>query len=300
MNPRYWLAFFVAALGWGTGGIATRAAFERGVGGWTMVTLRIVIAALLVALLLLVQRRLTVPDRPTLRVGAMMAVYNLAIPYVLFTFAYDNASAGFVGLFAALIPLITALFARAMLSDEPLTGPKLVGLALGFAGVGALLLSGSSGLESGGRPLVAAGLSFMGVVSVGYASAYARKHAAIYDSTEVTGLQFLFAGALLVLPMLAIDGAPVDISGAGWALIIYMAVAASFLPFYIFFRLIQRVPVTTVSLIGYLVPLVAIVGGILLLGEELQPGMVVGGLLILAGVVATDRADRRAAMIAAR
>ena len=99
MNPRYWLAFFVAALGWGTGGIATRAAFERGVGGWTMVTLRIVIAALLVALLLLVQRRLTVPDRPTLRVGVMMAVYNLAIPYVLFTFAYDNASAGFVGLF---------------------------------------------------------------------------------------------------------------------------------------------------------------------------------------------------------
>jgi drug/metabolite transporter (DMT)-like permease len=299
VNPRYWLAFIVAAIGWGTGGIATRAAFDRDVGGWTMVTMRIVIAALLVVLLLLVQRRLSIPDRTTTRVGLMMALYNLAIPYVVFTFAYDNASAGFVGLLAALIPLVTALFARAMLPDEPLTGPKLTGLALGFAGVAALLLSGSSGLESGGRPVVAAGLSFIGVVSIGYASVYAKKHAAGYDPTEVTGLQFLFAGALLVFVMLGTEGAPTDVSGAGWALILYMAVAASFLPFVIFFRLIQRVPVTTVSLIGYLVPLVALIGGVLLLNEQLQAGIVVGGLLILAGVIVADRANRRAAVSAA-
>ena len=73
-----------------------------------------------------------------------------------------------------------------------------------------------------------------------------------------------------------------------------------FLPFYLFYRLIQKVPATTVSLIGYLVPLVALIGGLLLLGEQLQAGMVVGGLLILAGVVFTDRADRRAAIAAAR
>ena len=300
MNPRYWLAFIVAAVGWGTGGIATRAAFDEGVGGWTMVTMRIVIAALLVVALLAIQRRLSLPDRTSTRIGLVMALYNLAIPYVLFTFAYDNASAGFVGLLAALIPLVTALFARAMLPDEPLTGPKLAGLGLGFAGVAVLLLSGSSGLESGGRPLFAAALSLVGVVAIGYASVYAKKHAAEYDPTEVTGLQFLFSGVLLVFVMVAVEGAPTAVSGTGWVLILYMAVAASFLPFYIFFRLIQRVPVTTVSLIGYLVPLVALVGGVLLLNEQLQAGIVVGGLLILAGVVVADRANRRAAVAAPR
>ena len=111
------------------------------------------------------------------RVSFVMAAFNVVVPYVLFTYAYDNASAGFVSLFAALIPLTTALFAASMLADEPLSRHKLVGLLTGFAGVGALLLSGDSGLESGGRPLFAAVLAIISVASVGYASAYAKRHA---------------------------------------------------------------------------------------------------------------------------
>jgi len=45
-------------------------------------------------------------------------------------------------------------------------------------------------------------------------------------------------------------------------------------------------------LIGYLVPLVALGGGILLLGEQLELGIAVGGLLIFAGMILTDRAGR--------
>jgi drug/metabolite transporter (DMT)-like permease len=47
-----------------------------------------------------------------------------------------------------------------------------------------------------------------------------------------------------------------------------------------------------VSLIGYLVPLVALTGGILILGEQLEPGIAIGGLLIFAGMILTDRAGR--------
>ena len=79
-----------------------------------------------------------------------MAVTNLVIPYLLFTLAYAEASAGFVGLFAALIPMATAVFANAMLPNEPMTRWKLIGLSIGFAGVAALLASGDSGLASGG------------------------------------------------------------------------------------------------------------------------------------------------------
>ena len=43
-------------------------------------------------------------------------------------------------------------------------------------------------------------------------------------------------------------------------------------------------------------PLIALVGGVLLLDEQIQPGMLIGGALILAGVILTDRAQRRAAV----
>ena len=101
----------VAAVGWGTGGIATRAAFDQGADPWLLVTMRVIIAALLVMGLLLIQRS-GIPDRHSLRIGLVMAVTNLVLPYVLFTFAYAEASAGFVGLFA--------LWRRSCPTDETL------------------------------------------------------------------------------------------------------------------------------------------------------------------------------------
>ena len=284
-------AFVVAAVGWGTGGIATRAALGEDVGVWTLVALRVAIAALLVGAVLLVQNVRSI-DRTNLRVGSVMGLLNLTIPYVLFTFAYDNASAGFVGLFAALIPLATAIYAHYMLPDEPMVRAKLLGLSVGFAGVLVLLASGDSGLGEAGNPLLAAMLSIIGVAGIGYAGAYARRHAGEYDATTVTGVQFV-VGALLLLPaMLVIEGIPTDLTGFGWSLVLYMAIASTFMPFMIFYLLLRTISATSVSLIGYMVLLVALVGGILLLDEQLEPGIAIGGLLIFAGMILTDRAGR--------
>ncbi len=217
---------------------------------------------------------------------------NLVIPYVLFTFAYDNASAGFVGLFAALIPLVTAIYAHFMLPDEPMVRAKVIGLSVGFAGVVALLASGDTGLGEAGRPMLAAGLSVVGVAAIGYAGAFARRHAGAYDATTVTGVQFVVGGLLLIPAMLAIEGLPTDVTTQGWSLILYMGIASTFMPFMIFYVLLKTISATSVSLIGYLVPLVALGGGILLLGEQLEPGIAVGGLLIFAGMILTDRAGR--------
>ena len=291
MRKSAWIAMVVAAVGWGTGGIATRAAFDQGADPWLLVTMRVIIAALLVMGLLLIQRS-GIPDRHSLRIGLVMAVTNLVLPYVLFTFAYAEASAGFVGLFAALIPMATALFANVMLPDEPLIRAKVIGLAIGFGGVAALLLSGDSGLATGGRPLLAAGLAVAGVASIGYAGVYAKRHAGEYDPTQITGLQLVFGSLILIAPALFIEGVPSAITATGWVLIVYLAVAATFLPFYLFYRLLRTVPATTVSLIGYIIPIIAIVGGIVFLDEQLTAGMALGGALILAGMILIDRADR--------
>ena len=143
-----------------------------------------------------------------------LAVANLIIPYVGFTFAYGEASAGFVGLFAALIPAATAVFAHVMLPDERLTGAIAVGLALGFAGVAVLLASGDSGLGPEGRPMVAAALALVSVASIGYASATAKRHAGRYDALEVTGLQFAFAAVALVPVMLLLEGSPATLTAS--------------------------------------------------------------------------------------
>ena len=106
-------------------------------------------------------------------------------------------------------------------------------------------------------------------------------------------MQFAIGIVLVGGTMLVFEGLPGAISTWGWMLITYMTVVGSVTPFLLFFWLLQQVSATKASLVGYIVPLISLVSGIVLLDEKLQFGIAVGGVLIVIGVVLTDRSERR-------
>ena len=294
MQLRIWAAIVGASLAFGSAGVAARAAFDEGLDPYTLAALRAVIAAVtVVAILRIVGRRIP-RSRSLARIGAVLGISNFAVPFVLGTLALQHASAGFVGLIIALIPLTTSLFAHLMLEDEPLTLTKLVGLLIALAGVIFLVVSGDSGLAEGGEPILATALGLATVASIGFGGVFARRHAEEYEELEISGLQFGFGAILLIAVMLIVKGLPGDITVIGWSLVFYTAIASTVIAFLLFFWLVRNSSATTASLVGYVVPLVAIGGGILLLDEQLQPGLAIGGVLILAGVIISERAQRRA------
>jgi drug/metabolite transporter (DMT)-like permease len=266
-----------------------------------MVAIRALLATLVLYALLRLRGQTISRSRSTWITGLMAGVFQLSVPFLLFTFAYQYASAGFVGLLIALIPLATAIAAHFMLPDEPLHAAKVVGLAVAFSGVGLLLLSGDSGLEEGGRPFVATALSAGAVASIAYASVFTKGRPHGYDPVELTWMQFLVGIFLVGGAMFVWEGVPTEISRWGWTLIVYLTLAGSVLPFLLFYWVLQRASSTKASLVGYFVPLIALLGGIILLDEKLQFGIAAGGLLILVGTVLTDRAERsRAPFVEAR
>jgi drug/metabolite transporter (DMT)-like permease len=289
---KVWGAIVASAVGWGTTGVATRAALEDGVPPYAMVTIRAILTAVFVFGYLRVRGVSTSWDRRQWKTGVVMGVTNLAVPFVLFTLAYQYASAGFVGLLVALIPIGTAVGAHYLLPDEPLHLAKIVGLTASLVGVGVLVFSGDSGLASGGRPLVAAALSLGAVAAASFAGVYAKRHVGSYSPIELTGMQFGTGAALLLVAMLVAEGVPPAISAWGWVLVVYMAVFGSVMPYTLFYWLLGEVTATKASLIGYIVPLVALAAGALLLDERIQIGIVLGGMLILGGVILTDRSER--------
>ncbi|MCP3997769.1 MAG: DMT family transporter, partial [bacterium] len=255
--------------------------------------IRAVGATIILYSLLRLRGRRAPSTRAQWSTGLVQGIFQLSVPFVLFTLAYENASAGFVGLFTALIPIGTAIVAHFLLPDEPLHAAKVAGLSLAFAGVAFLLLSGDSGLDEGGKPLVAAMLAVAAVASVSFAGVYAKRHVDNFDPMELTFMQFAIGIFVIGAVMLVFEGIPGTISPWGWMLIAYMTVIGSVVPFIMFFWLLQQVSTTKASLIGYIVPLIALFAGIILLDEKLQLGIGVGGLLILAGVILTDRSERR-------
>lgn len=193
------------------------------------------------------------------------------------------------------MPLGTASIAHFLLPDEPMNLAKAAGLMVAFVGVAILLISGDSGLDEQGKPLVAAVLALGAVLSISFAGVFARGRAGSIDPVELTWMQFTVGIVLVGATMLVYEGLPGSISLWGWTLIVYLTVIGSIVPFLLFFWLLKHVAVTRASLIGYVVPLVALVAGIVLLDEKLQAGIAVGGVLILVGVILTDRAERRVA-----
>lgn len=293
MSARIWAAFAAASLGWGTAGVAVRAAFEEGVQPIAMVALRATIAAAAIFAFLHFVRGSVPRSRDEWRMGFVMSVFNLTVPFVLFTLGYQYASAGFMGLLAALIPLATALIAHFFLPEDPLYSGKVIGLVVAFAGVAFLSLTGDSGLEEGGRPLVSLALGAGAVISIAVANIYAKKRSAGYDSVELTGMQFAL-GLLALVPLaLLIEGWPSGITPLGWLLVAYLALAGSVLPFLMYYWVLKHVSVTRAQIIAYLVPLVALMSGIVILDEKLQIGIAVGGALIIVGVIITGAAERR-------
>lgn len=289
---RVWLALVVASLGWGTAGVATRVILDDGVEPFTIATLRAAVAAVAV-LAFLAARRTPLPRGVPLRVGVVMGVTNLAVPYLTSTVALAHASAGFVGVTTALIPLLTAVIAHFVLVGERLSAFRVSGLVVGFAGVALLLSSGDSGLAEGGRPVLAGMLSLIGVVSIAAGGVYAKRHAGGYDPFEVTGVHFVSGTAIMAVTALVAEGLPPGMGGRSWAVLVYMGLGTTFLPFVLYYWMLRRVSATFASTAGYLVPPIAVAAGIVLLSERLESGIVAGGVLILAGVIIGDRAERR-------
>ncbi|HLA66232.1 MAG TPA: DMT family transporter [Acidimicrobiia bacterium] len=290
---RVWIALLIGSFGWGTAGVATRLVLDDGVEPFTVATLRAAIAALVVIGFLVV-RRTPFPRGIALRVGVVMGVTSVAVPYLTSNVALQHASAGFVGVTTALIPLLTAVLAHFFLVGERLSAFRLVGLLAGFVGVTLLMISGDSGLADGGQPVLAGVLSLIGVVSIAVGSVYAKRHAGGYDPFEVVGVQFVSGTAIMVVATVLTEGAlPLSLGGGSWALLVYMGVVSTFVPFALYYWMLRRASATFASMAGYLVPPIAVVSGIVFLSERLEKGIILGGLVILAGVILGDRAERR-------
>jgi drug/metabolite transporter (DMT)-like permease len=283
----------VASLGWGTAGVATRAALDQGVPPYGLALFRAGIAAVAVILFLVVGRRGVSRSPEAWKTGLVMGTTNLAAPFILSNIALQYASAGFLGIMTALIPIMTAGVAHLMLDDERLTTIKFLGLTIGFSGVAVLFLSGDSGLAEGGRPLLAGVLGLIAVLSIAFGGTYAKKFAGRYEPSEVSGIHFTSGAVVIGIAMLLIEGAPGAQTGEAWALMSYMALASTFLPFMLFYWMLRHVSATYASMVGYIVPVIAVTAGVVFLDEKVEAGIALGGLLILIGVVITDRVEAR-------
>ena len=287
-NQRIWVILGIISLSWGTSPIAVRIGIGEGIGPSTMAAGGSLVAGVSVWLMIGLMRRRNLVGPAELRIGLVLALLSVALPQQARYVALANASAGFVTLVNALIPLGTAVVAHFMLTNERLNTGTTFGLLLGLVGIAALILIGDSGITEGGDPIMAGVMGLTSVVLISFAGVYAKRHAGQYSVLGVTGVQLAVGSAIQWAVALALDGAPFGHSSTGLLAILYSGIIGMFLPLSLYYFLIRHVPVVFSSVISYMIPLVAVIAGVVVLNERLQPGILWGGALVLSGVVITD------------
>ena len=287
-DRRIWAVVLVISLCWGTSPVVVRIALREGLGPFTIGAAGSLIAAFGVLIMMAVLRRPNLIGRTELRIGAVLSVLSVLIPSQTRNLALQHASAGFVILVNVLIPIVTVVFAHFMLSDERIRLSTVVGLLLGVAGAGILVLGGDSGIAEGGNPRLAGAFSMIRITSIALASVFAKRHSGQYSVLGVTGVQLGLGAAGLTVSALLVEGIPDGVTRVGGLSLLYVGSVGSLVPLGLYYFLIRHVTVTYSTIISYIIPLVAVFTGVVVLDEQLQPGIVLGGALVVAAVLTKD------------
>jgi len=215
-----------------------------------------------------------------------------SLPFLLFAYGETHVSSVLAGIINAATPLATIAFTLAVFRDEPATGRRMAGLAVGFAGV-LVVLGAWNGLGSGEWPGVLACLG--AVACYGFAYPYAQRTVAGTGSPVGLATGQIGVATLLLLPALPFawgGGGPVGADVA--AAMLCLGVFGSGIAFALNFRIVQAAGATVSSTVTYVIPLFAVLAGLAFLGEGMSWNEPVGGLVVLVGVaVGSGRIPRR-------
>ncbi len=288
--PRQVAAYVVLCVIWGSTWLVIKVGYGS-LGPFNVASLRFFIAgALLAPVVRLVGARWP-RGRLEWALVAWIGLVLFAADYGLIYWAELYLDSGLTAILFATLPIITIAFAHVYVPGDQITGRKLAGTLLAFAGVAALfgdhlrLDAGKSG------PMLAVIASAVCAAAAGVASK--RHGGALHPAALNAPAMILGAAALLAASLLAGDGFALPRDAPTWGAIAYLAVAGSVVTFLIYFSLLKTWSVTSLSFISVFTPAIALFLGFLFLDERPTLWTLVGTGLILAGVALALTARRR-------
>ncbi|WP_375385616.1 DMT family transporter [uncultured Microbacterium sp.] len=277
-DARAWVLFGAMALLWGVPYLFIKQAVDS-YSPAAIVAGRTLVGALLLLPFALRARAL----RPAFaKIGWVLAfgAIEMAGPFLLLGHAEQTLPSGLTGLLVATVPLFAAVIALAGGDRSVLRPSRAIGLVVGFLGVG-VIVSGPGLAVAGGAGLISLGELLL--VAACYAIApfiVVRKLADVPSLGTIT--LSLAAVGIFYLPIALLTQHQVPTVQSTVSLL-SLAVLCTAVAFMVFFALIARVGPVRAPLFTYVNPVVAILLGVIVLGEQLSIGLLIGFPLVIFG-----------------
>jgi drug/metabolite transporter (DMT)-like permease len=276
------LAFGVVCLIWGTTWAAIQVGL-RGIPPFSGVAIRFTIAATVL---------LTVASATGVRLGRTRRERRLWLVngFLSFVIAYGVVywseqwiPSGLAAVLFATYPLFVALVGHFALPDEAVSSRELVGIAIGFGGVGVIFSEDVTVL--GGREVYLAALVMLiSPLAAAFGTvAVKRWGSGIHPFSLAGGPMVVAAGVMGMLAVWLERTRTFIWNFDSIGSILYLALCGSAVAFFLYYWLLSILPAKRLALVAYIIPLVAVLVG-MLRGESLNSHVLVGGALVVTGV----------------
>ncbi|GAB1580909.1 DMT family transporter [Phyllobacterium phragmitis] len=218
-----------------------------------------------------------------------MGLLNNAVPFCLIVWGQTHIASGVASILNATTPLFTVIVAHFLTADEKMTGGRLFGVVAGFAGVA--LMIGGTALNAFGVAVLAQLGILAAALSYAFAGVFGRRFRAMGIAPLVTATGQVTASSLMLLPLMLIVDRPWALSWPSVntvAAVMGLALLSTALAYILYFRILATAGATNLALVTFLIPVSAILLGVLLLGERLESRHIAGIALIGIGLAAVD------------
>jgi drug/metabolite transporter (DMT)-like permease len=216
-------------------------------------------------------------------------LFGQAAPALLFAMAEERISSALTGMMISAVPIIAAMLAAFLTRKLP-TGTRVAGLLVGLAGIG--LLSAPA-LELGGSEAVGVGLVLLAVLGYALAALFYAPLQQRYGAISVT-MWSLVVASISLAPLAVFDFEPGPVETVSVVALLILGVLGTGLARALLVSAMGRFGTVRSSMIGYLIPGVALLVGVVVLGESVEMVQVVGVAAALFGGYLLSRKPREA------
>jgi drug/metabolite transporter (DMT)-like permease len=250
---------------------------------------RFLLAGGLLALILALRGRSLRLSRGELATSALLGLALLALGVGVVTLAETRIDSSVAAMIAGSVPLQVILLRT--LAHESVALATRLSVLVGLVGLAFVVVPRGDG----GSSLVGLGLMLAATVSWSLGSFFGGRLPAHRDGFVATAWQMLFAGVVL-LAMGAVAGELGDVDPAAFSLEsvaawLYLGVVGSLIGFTAYAWLLRNAPISKVVTHQYVNPVVAVVLGALVLGEEIGVATAIGAALIVGAVFVAVRRE---------
>jgi drug/metabolite transporter (DMT)-like permease len=226
----------------------------------------------------------------------LLGVVGYVMPFALYPLSQEHLASGIVAVINAMTPMTTVIVSQFWPGGEKATPNKTFGVLIGFAGAAILASPSFRGGASAELWAMAACLlaTLCYATTLNYSRKFAKLDPAIIASGALTG------AAIAAIPLaFAFEGVPLVTKPESWAALLGIGLISTSFSFLLMYRLLPRVGATNFTITTYIAPVSAIILGVVVLHEVIEPIHVAGIAVIFVGLVVMDgrlvRRLRRAA-----